>query len=662
MRLTHITADGILSFEGFKLPLDRRITTIVGPNGAGKSNVLRLLELVRTAVDHSAEATQERARLLETFLAARRLAQPPTGAKVSLRFELTEEHEQLLVVGFVKAAAAVALVGNSVGMDSSAVGEWVERRITAEKLEPLFSGEIVLSCRNPPDARWDVRFEFEAPSGGEQGSRFAWSLSGVDGNLLLRPEDIGRVGLQRDQLAGQLLGNQGMRFDLPGVPDHDFSLAALLPSAGRGTVCDLGQYGEFLPAVEAFASLLGLDQIPLASSRRIGLATVFSEILTRALSLTSDDRLLPSGAPWLAGRGMRLGVGGEESLLEDLFWLKNGHSADYERYRQVQRRFSELTHGREVDVGAERARAADHNEQTPQDAAMRIEPRALVSVGSVPPCQIGPIEQVPIELAGAGAWEALTLASVLSAKPASVIALDEPAVSLHPTLQSWLRRELQEAEAQYIVATHSPYMVPRDPGGQAVKLVRLDRDQRLATCVHVVEDDHLAKLAKKIVAKGNEGLPFASRAVLCEGETDVAAVRALAARARLALDEQNVAVLDCGGRENLPDYIRFCAALGIRVLVVMDGDSTKAQANRKTKQNVERVRQAARGAETRVQIFEFTEDLETTLKVETKDVQVIVKACETVDLDRNTVINALIDKLRAFLQWQDASVDVTGPP
>ncbi|HLI33279.1 MAG TPA: AAA family ATPase [Solirubrobacteraceae bacterium] len=655
MRLTHISADGILSFEKFGLPLDRRITTIVGPNGAGKSNVIRLLELVRTAVGHSAESTQEQTRLLETFLAARRLAQPPTGAKVSLRFELTEEHEQLLVVGFVKTAAAVALVGNSHGVDSSAVEEWVERQITAEKLKPLFSGEIVLSCRNTPRARWDVRFEFEARSGGAQASRIAWSLSGADGNLLLRPEDIGRMGLQRDQLAGQLLGNQGMRFDLPGVPNHDFSLATLLPSAGRGTFCDIGQYGESLPAVEAFASLLGLDQFPPAPSRSIGLATVFSEILERALILTSDDRLLPSGAPWLAGRGMRLGVGAEELLLERLFTLKNGHSADYERYRQVQKRFCELTHGRQVDVGAEPARAPDHrapdhNEQTPQDAAMRREPRALVSVGSVPPSQKGPVEQVPIELAGAGAWEALTLASALSAEPASVIALDEPAVGLHPTLQRRLRQELQEAKAQYIVVTHSPYMLPLDPAGQEVRLVRFDRDQRFATCVHQIDDDLFARVSKKLVAKGNEGLLFASRAVLCEGETDVAAVRTLAARAQLPLDETNVAVLDCGSRDNLPDYIMLCDALGIEPLVITDADSTKAQNDCATEKRVAKVKQASDSATVTVPLFQFHDDLETALNVKTKAREEIVKACETVDLDKNTEIKVLIDKLRSFLQ------------
>ena len=57
------------------------------------------------------------------------------------------------------------------------------------------------------------------------------------------------------------------------------------------------------------------------------------------------------------------------------------------------------------------------------------------------------------------------------------------------------------------------------------------------------------------------------RSVLCEGRTDVDAVHVLANRIQLDLDLLNIPVVDCGSRDNLPDYIALSGALGIPFLV-----------------------------------------------------------------------------------------------
>jgi hypothetical protein len=54
-------------------------------------------------------------------------------------------------------------------------------------------------------------------------------------------------------------------------------------------------------------------------------------------------------------------------------------------------------------------------------------------------------------------------------------------------------------------------------------------------------------MSRKLMAKGNERLPFAWRCVLCEGESDVEAVFALAERLGVDPRAQNIAVADCGG-------------------------------------------------------------------------------------------------------------------
>jgi ABC-type glutathione transport system ATPase component len=55
--------------------------------------------------------------------------------------------------------------------------------------------------------------------------------------------------------------------------------------------------------------------------------------------------------------------------------------------------------------------------------------------------------EIPIEFAGADAWEALVLASALAEPAASIVVLDEPAVALHPSLQRQLGAHLYDAAA-----------------------------------------------------------------------------------------------------------------------------------------------------------------------------------------------------------------------
>ncbi len=134
--------------------------------------------------------------------------------------------------------------------------------------------------------------------------------------------------------------------------------------------------------------------------------------------------------------------------------------------------------------------------------------------------------EVPIEFAGAGAWEALVLASVLAEQPASVVVLGERAVALHHSLQRQVGPHLQDGSSQFIVITHSPELLPLGDVAD-VEIVRLDRDNGV-TVARPLTNICRARMSAKLIAKGNEGLPFAWRAVLCEGQDDVGAVLVLA--------------------------------------------------------------------------------------------------------------------------------------
>jgi hypothetical protein len=65
-----------------------------------------------------------------------------------------------------------------------------------------------------------------------------------------------------------------------------------------------------------------------------------------------------------------------------------------------------------------------------------------------------------------------------------------------------------------------------------------------------------------------------------------------------------------GSRDNLPDYIWFCAQLGLVFLVVMDADSGNKNALPKAEAVREAIRRHGAG-----DLFEFPEYLEKTLGV-----------------------------------------------
>ena len=52
----------------------------------------------------------------------------------------------------------------------------------------------------------------------------------------------------------------------------------------------------------------------------------------------------------------------------------------------------------------------------------------------------------------------------------------------------------------------------------------------------------------------------------------------LTERMGIDLRRRNIAVTDCGSRDNQPDYIWFCAELGLKYLAVMDADSATPDA------------------------------------------------------------------------------------
>jgi predicted ATP-dependent endonuclease of OLD family len=114
---------------------------------------------------------------------------------------------------------------------------------------------------------------------------------------------------------------------------------------------------------------------------------------------------------------------------------------------------------------------------------------------------------------------------------------------------------------------------------------------------------------------------FASAAILGEGTHDQAAVRTVAECRNVDLDGSNIAVIDCGSRNNIPDYVHFCDELGLPFLAIQDADAS----NKGAAKSAQAVRDAVTDSKNGM-IFEFPENLESTLGGADKNTEKIIDA------------------------------------
>jgi predicted ATPase len=594
---------GVLSFDQFRLGLSERVTFVLGPNGAGKSNLARLLALCLRAVESADGAAGDTGRLLGAFLAARHAGSrsPAVEARVGVR--LTDRAERELVTEFVRAMVTGAMTARRQVMNMAEIDAWAEAEITEDKLQPLMEGEIVVSHAGTPDGRWYCAYEFTAPGHDQAEHRYQWVLLGLRSGVIF-VADMAVVGQGSDiatRITGSTTPEPGPSIPVPA----GFKLLDLLPMPDLPTTsCNFELSGTPSGSQRRFAGLTGLPLVSPGGSRMANLATVLRFIFRRALVQTSDTRLLPSGGVGWSSSELALNGGAEAWLPELLLRLKNGDPSERARFRRIRDLFTEFTQGRAFEV---RLIEVQQPTQDSQGTTTVTVPTIWVTVNVAGRGNLDP--EVPIEFAGAGAWEALVLASVLGEPSASVVVLDEPGVALHPSLQRQLGVHLLTAGAQFLVITHSAELLPLADAADT-RLVRLDRDDKNATKAWQVDEACRVKMARKLAAKGNERLPFSWRAILCEGEDDVEAVMTLAEQVNIDLRRRNIAVADCGGRDNLPDYIWFCAELGLKYLALMDADSSKPDARPKA-QAVRDAVCARQGGE----LVEFPENLEATFGV-----------------------------------------------
>jgi len=172
-----------------------------------------------------------------------------------------------------------------------------------------------------------------------------------------------------------------------------------------------------------------------------------------------------------------------------------------------------MTTGRQFDVVLEPVASSEFQQGQPNNLL-----RLVTS---------GRWSDIPLEYSGAGIAEALFLSAMLAGDVGQVILLDEPALNLHPTMQTTLLQHLQQhAENQFLMITHSPALIPHAGIEQVSRfLIHQGITSRAALDLHEVQDQELARLKQELRDSSDaRALLFMKGVILVEGGTEVGAL------------------------------------------------------------------------------------------------------------------------------------------
>jgi hypothetical protein len=159
-----------------------------------------------------------------------------------------------------------------------------------------------------------------------------------------------------------------------------------------------------------------------------------------------------------------------------------------------------------------------------------------------------------------------------------VVLVEEPELYLSPPAQRHLHRLLRRLAGrgrnQVLYSTHSPFFLGVD---RIEELVLVRHDDRTGTTLlqpQPIEQEKAFRVFAELDAERAE--VFLSRAVmLVEGRTEKLTFPFVFRALGYDADQEAIAVIDCGGKGNIPLFAEICNACEIPYVVVHDRDATR---------------------------------------------------------------------------------------
>jgi energy-coupling factor transporter ATP-binding protein EcfA2 len=619
MRITRLVVDNLLSFDHLELDqVDPSLTTIVGPNGSGKTNLARLFTLVTTALDWVEERAPQvvpdpssAQGILSSYAAARfRGATLGQSLRVEVGIELTSATEREQITCFVQSAIISTVLSRSgrQQQDGPVLAEWAVKQVTPERLSPLMTGALVLEHPGSAHAPWEVSYQFR-----HDDTAYRWTLADHYGRIGIVTIDdgsgIGRAQFQTVDLAQTLFGittTGTPTRELPS-PLPEFSFEKLCPELGKVVELMVQSVGAYfdrdLEPHRRFGEIVGLTSSWTLPNRAFSLASVLRLIVRRGVVVIGEQlrgadlesRPLPIGR-YALDLLSRSDVTWEPSTLPlRLFRLKNGDGSERQRFERIRRTFETFAPGRRLDVRFEAVMPRNGSPQPPladyvgaEQPTTEPNPEFAITVVIGEGSEEEPWE-LSVTLTGAGVWEALVLAEAVADSDDRLVVLDEPALNLHPAWQRLLAAKVREAPGQFLVITHSPYLVSIERPEDLAGLVRLARSNSATTLRRyssaadgVIPDELRSRIIREFSLSADaRALLFAAGAILVEGETELGTLplwfeQSETARTLGTPGQLHLGFFSVGSEKNFTPVLALLVALGIPWAIVCDGGPFRA--------------------------------------------------------------------------------------
>lgn len=176
----------------------------------------------------------------------------------------------------------------------------------------------------------------------------------------------------------------------------------------------------------------------------------------------------------------------------------------------------------------------------------------------------------------------VNLISILAAlfdKSTEVLLIDEPEVSLHPQLQSYLLREIKTAVEKYrktvIISTHSAEMISLSNPTELCNYVFFQEDGNLPIQVSPdapeLQSERLKEFLLRMGGIYKEAF-FAKKVFLIEGSSDLILCHYLSNRFHFDLDVAGAQIIPVEGKGQFPVVAKLFHIIGKEVMVLTDLD------------------------------------------------------------------------------------------
>lgn len=190
----------------------------------------------------------------------------------------------------------------------------------------------------------------------------------------------------------------------------------------------------------------------------------------------------------------------------------------------------------------------------------------------------GSEEEYSVATEASGLVNVISILAALFDEAIEVLLIDEPEVSLHPQLQSYLLREIKYAAEKYnktiIIATHSAEMIELNTAEDLCNFVFF-RDKKLPRQITSEAPELNNRQLKDFILRMSliyhEGF-FAKKVMLLEGASDMIVCRYISNRLHLNLDVAGSQIIPVDGKGQFPVITKLFHLMGKDVCLLTDLD------------------------------------------------------------------------------------------